>query len=859
MLIGRDWAIDAIADALERGERLVTLRGPGGIGKTAVAHAYARRWAQENESTPVFCELVDVERGNDLSARIATALGVTLSEEADDPILRGADAPYTLLVLDDLRPSLCDVVHGWIDTHESLFVLVTSRDRLPTPRSFDIILPPLTAPPVGWSPDAPMPDALSLLLRRMRAAGYRGEPSTREWTDLATVARALEGVPLAIEIFAARAAYLSPMELQSLLPQMLDVAALHNVTWPHQTTLRQTIRRSWDGLRDDVRTALTCLSTFRGAFDTDAASSVLGPAGATPLAVVDLLQALHDVSLLQVEPDERARFRLFHSVRAFVLDEGDAGATAEAQLRHRDLFVRRARDLLGEMGGERFGEASAAMARQIDDFDAVLERGVHHGDPAWCTAAIEVLIALAEMKRVTSGASDETLGRLRDTVSHLESRIDPGLRAQAWLTVGRLALHGGATEASVEDLSRALATASGPARIRALVCSALALADLGRFEEALGRVQDGDATTDEDGSLRALRLGAKGQVLALASRLAEANVAMEEAASVESNSGSLEDQLWRRILHAGVLCDLGEPDRAERILLPAIAQARAAGLQRLAATGDSMLAIACLATGALVRARALFEDTRDEHLRAGAATWARSASVGLGLVQLATAHIDDAHETFLKLVSPPGKNRVYTSGAYSALAVIAALRGDRAAATEALAWSRATPAAKRLEIQLRDILLFVAGRLLGDIPRDLQPATSVTHGPYGALVVRALATIGGEPAMPAAEEWLVHPDARWFRAPGATEVVSCERREAARRILHALIVLHQTNPGAALSPPEALAVGWPNEKMTRSAAKNRLHVTIALLRKLGLRPLLRATNEGYVLDPSARIRLAGAA
>jgi predicted ATPase/DNA-binding SARP family transcriptional activator len=346
--VGRREEVDAAKDLLRGETRLVTLTGPGGAGKTRVALRAAHELADAFADGVWFVGLAPLVDPALVRPAIAQALGhaeETLVDELQDSEL--------LLVLDNFEQLLdaAEVVGELLQAAPRLGVLTTSRARLRLYGEHELEIPPL---PAG--------DAEELFLGRARATG-RALPPGSLVTD---ICRRLDGLPLAIELVAARTAELTPAELTSSLDDSLELASKGARDLPErQRTLRAAIGWSHDLLDADGQRLFAHLGAFAGGFTRDAVRAVCGEDAA------DHLAPLAEASLVRRADD--GRYRMLQTIREYavelLLDRADA---ADIRRRHAEHFLELADELVAALPGEGVDEAYATFEREHDNFRAAL-------------------------------------------------------------------------------------------------------------------------------------------------------------------------------------------------------------------------------------------------------------------------------------------------------------------------------------------------------------------------------------------------------------------------------------------------------------------------------------------------------
>ena len=376
----------AEAEALLHGTRLLTFTGPGGTGKTRLSIALATQVADRFPDGVFFVPLEPVRDPMLVASRIAASIGVT--ERANQPVAEALPewlAPRrVLLVLDNFEQVLdgAPVVADLLRAAPDLKVIATSRAALRLSGEQEYPVPGLPVPPD--------PGALSSVERMSLPGGSRGidaaavgqyaavrlfierakavRPAFAVTNEnapaVAAIAARLHGMPLAIELAAARVKLLSPDAILTRLEHQLDVLSSGGRDLPaRQQTLRGAIAWSYDILDDGSRRLLDRLSVFAGSADIEAAEAVLGPASELGVDVVDGLSALADQSLVRIDetPAGEPRFGLLESIREFAAEQLAARGERDAIVdRHREWFVRPGRD--GRSGAVRRGAADVARS-----------------------------------------------------------------------------------------------------------------------------------------------------------------------------------------------------------------------------------------------------------------------------------------------------------------------------------------------------------------------------------------------------------------------------------------------------------------------------------------------------------------
>ncbi|MFO1329971.1 MAG: winged helix-turn-helix domain-containing protein [Rubrivivax sp.] len=346
VLLGRDEDLRALLGLLER-ERLVTLAGPGGIGKSRLALAAAAARLPALPDGAWWVDLAPLTDAGLIADAVALAMGIGLDGARDVPrtvlaALRERDA---LLVLDNAE-HLIDGVAAFVDRCRAeapcLRLLITSQELLRADGEQVLRPEPLTLPADDEPASIDASGAVRLFVARAQAVDRRFALGPDNRAAVADICRRLDGMPLAIELAASRLPLLGVQGLRDRLDQRLSVltAGARTALRRHRT-LRATLEWSHQLLSRAEQTVLARLGVFAGGFTLAAAQQV---AAREPdidgWDVLEHLGALVDKSLVVAEGDALPRYRLLESTRLFALERLiESGQAAEARSRHREHFA----------------------------------------------------------------------------------------------------------------------------------------------------------------------------------------------------------------------------------------------------------------------------------------------------------------------------------------------------------------------------------------------------------------------------------------------------------------------------------------------------------------------------------------
>jgi predicted ATPase/DNA-binding winged helix-turn-helix (wHTH) protein len=350
-LIGRDAELGDIV-GLTASHRLITLAGAGGIGKTRLGIEVAQHLLPQFADGVWIVELAPLSDPELVPATVAAALGLELASGTASP-LSVADAVRSkqlMLVLDNCEhviDAAARMAETLLRVNPAVHVIATGREALRTEGEWVYVVPPLAVPPEvnPDSEDLLRYGAVRLFVERARAAAPYFSPDARVAAAMAGVCRRLDGIPLAIELAAARVAALGIEGIATLLDDRFRLlAGGRRTALPRHQTLRATLDWSYELLTEPERVVLRRLAIFAGGFTLPTASAVAAGDGIAEAEVIDCVANLVAKSLVTTDfAGVKLRYRLLETTRAYALEKlvqaGEFDAVARRHGRHHlDLF-----------------------------------------------------------------------------------------------------------------------------------------------------------------------------------------------------------------------------------------------------------------------------------------------------------------------------------------------------------------------------------------------------------------------------------------------------------------------------------------------------------------------------------------
>ncbi len=690
--VGREAEIAEVRELLGR-SHLLTLTGAGGCGKTRLALQVAAEVLDEHPDGVWWVDLAPISDPVLVASEVAAALSIrelpsqpvmdTLTAQlAERRLLIGLDnCEHLLLACAELAATLLETCPG-------VAILATSRESLQVDGEQGWRVPSLSVPDAqSTGMQLGQVEAVQLFCDRARHARSNFRLVEANAQAVATICRRLDGIPLAIELAAARVRLLSPQEIaEAIRERFVLLTGGSRTALPRQRTLEASVDWSHDLLSPSEQTLFRRISVFAGGWTLDAVESVCAGAGLEAAQILDLLAGLVEKSLVQVEEQgAKTRYGLLETVRVYARQKlSDAAEAALVRDQHLEYHMRLAESVEPHLYGAGLGRWLEPLALELDNFRGAL---------GWAVDARHVEEAL----RLASALwlFFEARGHWREGREHLESALageDAGElpRAKALIAAGHIATFGTDWVAVQRFAEEALAIGRevGDERTvgRALDLIAWALLSLEPgaampvFEASIAITRPlGDAWFLADG------LYGAGLLAALGGQLAAAPPLLEDALAVSRAAGNLlgirESQTWLG-LTATLQCRFAE---AHAMLEEALAQSRAIGDPMFAMFDLAFLGLGEIRTGEWAAARTHIEEAialgRDmAHDYLPMIEW------NLGLLEYATGELQRG-EVLMSEALPVVRANNYASYSVGALLIGAAAqlaRGEMAPAVAAI-------------------------------------------------------------------------------------------------------------------------------------------------------------------------------
>lgn len=388
-LYGREGELARLQAMLLPGQpaavRLVTITGPGGMGKTRLAIEAARLLAPDFGGRCWLAGCVDLGAADAIPARILEAVGVE-AIGTDDHLVQFSrwlgDEP-SLLVLDNLE-HLVDgaprIVKRLLERHPNLHMLATSRQSLNLMGEQEFPLGPLPTPSIpGTDEELLELPGVRLFVERARSVRPDFAPEGESLRALTTLVQKLEGIPLAICLAAARSQVLTPSQMLEQLGSRFEflVSRQSDVEERHRT-LRSTIDWSYEMLDDELRRFFRLLAVFRGGWSYEGARAVSGDP-----KTLSYLEKLRERSLIiEHESGSAMRFRMLETLREYAMDQSSPEEADSVRAAHGAYFVRLAAEVERHLLTPDQRRWYALLDEELDNIRLALEWAIAHDHPS---------------------------------------------------------------------------------------------------------------------------------------------------------------------------------------------------------------------------------------------------------------------------------------------------------------------------------------------------------------------------------------------------------------------------------------------------------------------------------------------
>jgi predicted ATPase len=867
-LIGRAELMARVAELMREGERLVTLVGPAGSGKTRLAIELAA--VLRRPGGVRFVDVTDVDDESGLQAAVAHAYGRGAPGPGGSIVPLLQTLPASLLVLDNFEHlvRIGAAVGEWVVACPDLQVLITSRERLHAEGERTIEVPPLSLPRPGEDGEA---FALWTALRRRTDERYH---VAEEREDVVALMELLDGLPLAIELAAKRAPLLGARGLRDRIADRLHEPRAGSVPPPgdgpfgrftllrdRDATLLGALEWSWSLLDDEESLALAVLSLFRGGFDVESAEAVLA---STSRGALDLVGALRDKSLLVVasaRDGSLPRIGMLLCVRELaqrkLAARPDRAVWVARFVTH---FARFAEQCMVDYESSRPDAAVAAIRREVENLRAAAQWALDLDafDLALARELVFVLEAWNRILRVR-GPIDAQVDLVDRLVAWFERHApaDPALgrvlelRALARVVGGRDVLR------AIDELGRAIAVADHAAapvaqRVDHRTSLAFALGVVREPERAETCLDQAEALLAElDDPWRCSKCAIiRGDLFRDRRRLDDAEQSYRRAVRWLELCGRERDFDLAWLGLALIARERGDVETVRHAVVRLLHHQERFEDRYSEGIVRTVGALAEHAAGALSEARALYRAVLPLH-RAFGQPMLEGLTLGYdGLAafeqgdRLGGLERLDAAIVLLERIGAAAHRRLFVAQRTLALWVDGRRVEARARAFEET--QRRGPSV--LDQAVLDAWLAEAfeGRAPAFGEESLSFDLRIAHRLLQKIDATSAAADRGVVA------WRIERRGRFVVDPAGRRV-ELSRRPVMRRLVMRLAVGRFEAPGTAVTSEELVEVGWPDEVSSKESGRNRLYVTVRRMRELGL-SLIVSSEGGYALDPAAEVR-----
>jgi predicted ATPase len=913
--VGRQSALLELKNLFTRGARVLTVLGPGGIGKTRLVSRYADLhlfdYSREGRGGIWFCDLTEARTAEGIVGSVGQAMSVPLTAGASlqasvEQLGHSlASRGLALIILDNFeqaRSNAAATVGRWLAMAPKAQFLVTSREALSLSGEVTWHLEALGLPEArADAKTVAESEAVELFVDRARLVRADYAVTEADAHVVSELVRQLDGIPLAIELAAARMAVLPPGQLLTRLRSRFELLSGGAVgVSRRQASMRAAIDWSWELLSPGEQSALRECSVFHGGFSLEAAESVLRPSESGQSTVLNVLQALRQRSLLRVYEQagtEEYRLGMYESIHDYAADKlRESGSVDDVAERHARYYVEIGSTLVSTIDRVASPDDRVRLARELDNLAAACAWALsppNRGPRVSVERAELALRASLAMVPILSarGPRGADLVPVDAALRAAPAEVDPALRARALVARGDVLRSMGRMDEAMRDLEAAtslavsipdpsLEGASLTARGRVLHHSgrleearglhqraldiARRIGDRGLEGRALGgmagvfrfRARSDEALPFAEDALRIARaIGhgrLQGEMLSIIATVYQGQQRIDEAKACYEEALTVTRSIGDRSIEASVLGNIGTLDQELGDFEKGLTHTEAAlhiaqdlGMRGLEGCAYGNIATLLAESGRLEEGRGMCRRAIDVVRAAGDRLQEGVFLSHLAGMQASLGYVEDARAAFQAADALLKTNQDDPIAALSELQ-----RGhlDLALAREADGLGDVAEATRlRESARARVTAAESTGRShpSDDVRTTLRILKRAIEGPPPSHK-------GARAAPWPADALVVSEDARTFRTPAA-RAVTLERRRAVRLILLKLVEHRLKAPGEALSPDTLLEHGWPGERVLAEAGASRVYVALATLRKLGLRGLLVSRDGGYLLDPEVEL------
>jgi predicted ATPase len=681
--VGRDIEVRDVRKRLESAS-LVTLTGPGGIGKTRLALQVAAERIDEHADGVWFADLSSVTDPELVPSRVAAALGIR--EQPGRALLDTLSAEITtknaLIVLDNCE----QVIDGCATTADVLLksapglrIVATSREPLGVYGEALYDVRPLEVPQADsiFADEALASEAVRLFVDRAALVDNEFAPSD-DIGSLVSICRTLEGIPLAIELAAALIRTTPTNEIAERMADRLTALTHGPRTVPErQRTLRAAIDWSYELLADDERTLFERLSVFSGGATATAAATVTGAPPLSEHQIEPLLERLVQRSLVAATDGNERRYRMLDTIRAYAAEKlVERGETNEIRDRHAAWAAALSAELAQKLNGPEGAVAGRIYDVEQDNARAAATHAIESGDEPTAATLVSSMFHLW----IIRGQFAEGRARCDQFVAAFP---DSAYRGRALAHGGQLAAAQGDMAAAIPALEEALALARESRDRDTVMVSLNQLAAAGL---QTGRLEDAKTYASEALTLarvvqRSVAIAQSLNILGVAAAIQGDEQAAynyyEDALGISREVG-IRENIARLLMNLGNI-SLGrrDYDRARRYYDECRETALEIGDAVGASAALSNLGAVAKSVGDLESARRYLEQALEEKTRIGDGRGLSIALHGIGEVERLDGHFPEAREAVARCIELC-REQAFTLGLVQGLESVATIATDAA-------------------------------------------------------------------------------------------------------------------------------------------------------------------------------------